>query len=913
VRNFDDPQTGCSSTGFVDTWVEIYTFTDGEIGCFVGENTLCSQDSAYRFSTENICVPSNPTVRYFNQRDPLCTASEINDYQSKMSSLPDYPEQAWPGCSNSDSLFRPHWISFIANTPQMELTLDVGNCDNNQGVKWALYELPCRFYIGNINREINPSQAGTPISSCANVANPQIGPQNINFTASVGQAYAILVDGWQGDLCEINLTQTNAGTLPDLSSISLDPPSFDSQQYGFEKDTVCIGAEDVEFSVPQINGACRYLWRLRIEDSTVRTSEFSPSISLDFPERNTYSLCVFASNYCSNTSQSCIDIEVFPSNESYLVSDTICEGENYTWLDQEGNVIRNLPPQNTPGLNQFTEFLDENEGCSVTANLDLFVRAENEENPTTIDTFICYSEIQSKDFVFYCDTLDTPGNYQNQACISPSTGCDTFFNIQFDILGGKLGYESRCDGQGNMIFEFSDPQDGNYTPWITQIDKFQNDSDFRLQWRWSTAQGSVELDTSSEVTVAQEDIELFAENDTFYLTLNASIFFKGKLLCVSDSTFTFSLKDHFPQINSITGDQNYCLGQEDLQFWTSISDPDTPQHNQPDDRVFLKLWNLPSGFYHIPPSNASSDTINIGAPEINSGNQLCVEIVTDQCAFKDEACLTLERGETPVSIKPLDSCAQNIFTIDDFEGNIENYFWSIDNGTLIGSNQSALVVVEPSVMDTSLLNVEVLSDCIGVGSYKIPPTDEASVVTNLIDQPRDVYIRDCFRGSLIVITEPACNYRWGYIDTVSQEFEFPILAKDSTVWNEAYLEVSDTTSPFRQYFIERTTDCNPLNCESELILVREAQKVACEQADFNLYPNPNSGNFTIELRDYPKGRYDLRIVNSLGQQIQNEPIIIDQGTFRASIEILNLASGFHTALLIQNGKILDSKSIIIAK
>lgn len=915
VRDFDDPVEGCQVTGFTDTWVEIYTFTDGEIGCFPGENSVCSQDSAYRFETRNICVPSNPTVRYFNQRDPLCNRTEINDFQLGMTSLPAYPKQRWPSCNNTDSLFRPHWITFIANSDQMEIAMDIEDCDNGQGVKWALYEIPCRSNIGREDLQVNPSQLGAPITDCENVQSPRIGRQNINFAASTGQLYGILIDGWEDDLCEISLEVISSGSLPDISGTIPDTPSFEKGEYGFEGDTICIGAEDVNFTVPAISGACRYRWRLYQNDSLVRTIEHHPSVTLDFPERNSYRLCVFASNFCENTPQSCLEFEVFPSKESVLIRDTVCEGESYEWRNEEGELIENLPPQNQPGLRQFSRILDNTEGCSITANLDLFVRSENEEAPTMVDTFACYTEFQQQPFVFFCDTLEGPGNYPFQQCISTVTGCDTFFNIQFEVLGGPVSIESQCDGEGNMIFAFNDPLDSGYTSWDRQFDIFENDPDLHAEIRWTTARGAIELDTSLQFSIAQEDIELYAENDTFQLTLNISIFNRGEALCSSELRYPFSIKDHFPFVNEIQGDKSFCLEEEDLQFWAVTSNPSAPMHDQPDDSIFLQLWDLPPGFFHIPPSNASADTILLGSPSISSGQQLCVEVLTDQCAFRDQLCTQLTRAEVDVDIIALDSCGQNIFTISGFEGGtIESYQWNVENGRIIGSDRSSLVIIEPGVQDSTKLSVEILSDCIGVGNYSLPPLALQNVIIHPGEEERNIYMRDCQRGSLLVITEEACIYRWGYRDTVTGDYQFPLRTADGMVWREAYLEIPDTVSPFREYFIERLTDCPPGSCESELIVLRESvREEPCGESMVSMFPNPNSGEFRLRYENYTQGTYSLQILNTLGHEVYQKVFSVENKDGEIPVRLPYPASGFYTILIIQNSEIVEQQTLIITK
>jgi len=913
VRDFDNPATGCDATGYVDTRVEIYTFTDGEIGCFVGENVLCAQDPSYIIDTVNICVPSNPTIRYFNQRDPLCSVEELNNYQLSMTSLPAYPEQVWPGCGPEDSIIRPHWITFVATDDQVQLEMQVNACAEQGGVKWAVYELPCRFYIGRNDREINPSILGSPILGCGSVTNPTQGNIPISFAGARGQLYGILVDGVDGNLCQLNFNSLNTGSLQDLTEVSLNTPTFDSELYGFTGDTVCLGAEDVVVSVPSIEDACRYLWRIEQLDSTPFFFEFDPEINLDFPERGNYRVCVYASNFCSTTPYSCIDIVAAPSNSSVVIQDTVCEGDPYTWLDNEGNVIRNLPSQNTSGLQQYTEFLDNAGGCSVTANLDLFVRAENNENPTPIDTVACYEEVLAQPLVFYCDTLAEFGFYENQICLSPNTGCDTFFNIQYDILGGPLDIATECDGDGHFLFAYADPGLSGYTPWAGQIARADTQPNYRLEWSWSTADGLVDLGADRILRLSDDEVRNLALQDSFYLRLELNWWIRDQPFCSSVADLSFALSDQLPTIQSLEGDTDYCLGVDTLAFGYRYTNAQAPLYPAVDDSVFIQFWSLPRGFGVVPPTTLSSPSILAQPPAENPGTEICVEVVTQSCRFRDRWCEELTQTELPVDIVPVDSCGQHVFRFEGFEegGSVTSVQWSVEGGRIEGPDQGEQVLVEATDPDSLRIRVQVRGNCLGVGQLSLPNPDLNTLLDPEEAAGRAFYQRTCDRGRLYVLTEAACALLWGYVDSLTDEVVYPLRDASGSIRTASWIEVPDTVNRSRNYFVVRQQDCSN-NCASEVILGRFAREVDCAQeTKIQLYPNPNTGSFRMSYTHLPKGSYRLLLYNARGQEVRSQAFRnrSEEGEYRWNGS--DLPAGMYQLQLLRGSTLISTHRILI--
>lgn len=78
-----------------------------------------------------------------------------------------------------------------------------------------------------------------------------------------------------------------------------------------------------------------------------------------------------------------------------------------------------------------------------------------------------------------------------------------------------------------------------------------------------------------------------------------------------------------------------------------------------------------------------------------------------------------------------------------------------------------------------------------------------------------------------------------------------------------------------------------------------------ELKGLSVYPNPNDGNFNIEL-PYKSGK--LNLINSMGQ------LIISQNIDDKNLKIdFPLASGFYTIQIIHKGTLITEKMEVISK
>jgi len=475
------------------------------------------------------------------------------------------------------------------------------------------------------------------------VTAPTQGSVIFNTTTDAGQVYGIIVDGWNGDQCNVSVEEVLVGgDPPELDGTDLEEPTFADGEFGFLEDTICAGAEDVPFTLEgEVEGACSYRWTLNgedIEDGTNSTEEF-----IDFPDPGTYEICVYASNLCNETDPVCVEVVVAPL-EPFITFDTICEGDDYVWIGPFGGELAPEPAinPNNPGTFQYTSTAFNAYDCTVPAELNLFIINENDENPTQVDTFACYDEAALGDFTFYCEVLSEPGSY-DQECISPTTGCDTFFLIDLVVFGGPFNIDPACTGNREMGFFFQDPEDGGYTPWFEQFLLIENDPDLDIEYNWLVINEDDTLGNGRDLILNQDTIEKYSDNRFLNLRLEVTIYSNGDVVCTSSAEYYFDLDNNFPRAIDILGDTSYCAGQPELTLFANVEDPIFPDPNGEPDNIFLLNWDLPDGFDFVPPSEEDSDTITISAPNPVTDSTICVTVFSERCFFTDTLCFDLKQ------------------------------------------------------------------------------------------------------------------------------------------------------------------------------------------------------------------------------------------------------------------------------
>jgi len=83
-------------------------------------------------------------------------------------------------------------------------------------------------------------------------------------------------------------------------------------------------------------------------------------------------------------------------------------------------------------------------------------------------------------------------------------------------------------------------------------------------------------------------------------------------------------------------------------------------------------------------------------------------------------------------------------------------------------------------------------------------------------------------------------------------------------------------------------------------------------SDVNVYPNPSSGNFEFQIKNFESGKLNVQVYNVLGEQVYNSPLTIHHSPF--TIDLSNQPNGVYVyRVMSNNGNLIGEGKIIIQK
>jgi len=581
------------------------------------------------------------------ETEPICGADTLSDYCLQMENF-QTPWSQFPGCPGN-VLNNPNWFSFIAGEDPISLLITPSDCvamGGANGIQVGIYssdqaDFPpdpdCNTCNPN-NQSLNPV-----FNQCGCVTTPI----TANWTPEPGRRYFVVIDGCAGAFCEVEVEVLSGGDPPEVGPFELgDFEEVQLEEFD-DVDTFCLGATGATLDIVTPTGASILEYQVLpggdVESVVIDGSGGTVTIDLPnsaFLNEGVFTVCAVAFNECGSTSDEiCKEYYVLEIPDRFDDPLVLCKNETEEWEGIE------VPGQgHAPGTTQTYEAQLTNEefGCPYSAFIDVTRLDDNEDNPTQIDTFVCYDELITVGFNYFCETLTEPGTFE-QACEGFSAnGCDTFFSIDLLVMGGPYLIDPLCDGNGNMVFSFQDAELGGYTPWQEQFQEYANNPDYTIEYEWVVVGSGLVLGTDQNLTLSQLQIEQNESNGELTIRLDIIISYQGTVVCEQESPpYTFILENNFPSIIDILGDTSFCLGQDELVLYSNYEDPSFPIPNGDPDDVFLRSWSIPTGFDFVPPSNPASDTITIQAPPSNAGSTLCLEVTTERCFFSDELCIDL--------------------------------------------------------------------------------------------------------------------------------------------------------------------------------------------------------------------------------------------------------------------------------
>ena len=261
------------------------------------------------------CNSPSPPSLYFDEEVPLFCEG-IHGYCSTLSDM--YMAQPFPGCDEEFyELENPHVLSFIAGDEFIFIRITPGNCS-----------MPFSEILmqGAIYQSEHPIQGGVPI--IASCFDPSSGAVDlVYFDFIIGKRYYLLLDGWDGNVCDYEITVLEGNTIA---------PSITEIPVVSAPDEVCLG-QDVTMNV-ESNVTCVFEWL--IYGGTV-TNTYEGNVNVHITDPDNFSYCATAISLCGSLLENCgfiPGVEIIQSDSIRV--DSICNGDQIffggEWISSAG-------------------------------------------------------------------------------------------------------------------------------------------------------------------------------------------------------------------------------------------------------------------------------------------------------------------------------------------------------------------------------------------------------------------------------------------------------------------------------------------------------------------------------------------------------------------------------------------------
>jgi gliding motility-associated-like protein len=248
----------------------------------------------------NICVSQTMCGGVAMPGQSCQTATPICDLDGYCARTTGFTVNTWTQLSNAfcGSIENNSFLTFVAAGPTVNLTVNVSNCSNNDGIQFFVFSAATCGSGAVTNHLCNGQMAP--------------GNNNLNITGlTANQTYYLMIDGFAGDVCTYTIT------VPNGSGILLPVTA--------SNDTTICGGGNVTLSVS--GGQGPYTWT----DNFGNNLGTGASINVSPTVNTTYTVTGLAGNpLCPNSSSDQVTVTVGPALTISTTSTnpTTCGGNN---------------------------------------------------------------------------------------------------------------------------------------------------------------------------------------------------------------------------------------------------------------------------------------------------------------------------------------------------------------------------------------------------------------------------------------------------------------------------------------------------------------------------------------------------------------------------------------------------------
>ena len=299
------------------------------------------------------------------------------------------------------------------------------------------------------------------------------------------------------------------------------------------------------------------------------------------------------------------------------------------------------------------------------------------------------------------------------------------------------------------------------------------------------------------------------------------------------------------------------------------------------------IWNFGDGSDPSTQANPSHTYAQAGSYTVTLN-------ATNECGTVTITQTVVVQGAPPVpaiSANNVSGCLPFSAQFTDLSaGDPTSWIWTFQDGTPPTSN-----------------NQNPLVNYTAAGTYDVTLT-----VTNIFGTATQI-----FPGYITVQTAPTAGFTYSAIqNTVT----FTSTAQNATSysWNFGDGGVSSEQNPTHTYgapgtftvSLTTSNNCGTTIIQQTIVITSGTGEVAWIEG-LRLFPNPNTGAFTLEMNGLPQESIAFTLFNALGQQIKRETADFSTGILLRTFDYGALAAGVYTLRLEAEGKTVFLKVTIV--
>ncbi|MBN4051336.1 T9SS type A sorting domain-containing protein [bacterium AH-315-M05] len=298
-----------------------------------------------------------------------------------------------------------------------------------------------------------------------------------------------------------------------------------------------------------------------------------------------------------------------------------------------------------------------------------------------------------------------------------------------------------------------------------------------------------------------------------------------------------------------------------------------------------------------------------GAYQMVAGSYIDTNTTVDGC----DSIVTTELIVNPVPTVAIigDTIACSSILLDEGFG--------IPGDTYLWSTTETTPTITVTVSGTYSLTVTGVNGCQGSDSINVTVNPTYSITDPAIDicYGDSVLIYGTFRSVAGIYYNPlttinGCDSTRSTVLTVVNSIystntpDKSICSGDSVMIFSIYRSVTGT------YYDSLTTvnGCDSVIITSLTVYVCTGVENLDFINSFKIYPNPNAGEFTLEINIIQTVSLELKIVNSLGQELFTEELKQFKGPYEKQLDLNEFPAGIYTLQLLSEKGVINKKIVI---